>query len=134
MTQTSTIPVVGTFAFEEHDGNMFKIMTLEAMNLSDKLKSSLDDIAAGVGCNPDELYQIVWQVKLSGVCDICEIRQMAGLGIPVYAQLGKLFALPVSEIKTLADNRCIYFIDLEKAISRMTSEGGIFFGLGKRKY
>jgi hypothetical protein len=41
MSQSSTLPVVGTFAFEQHGDQLFKIMTIQKMENTTDLLSSL---------------------------------------------------------------------------------------------
>lgn len=41
MERTSTIPVVGAFAFERHGDDLFKVMTIEAMGNTTELLSTL---------------------------------------------------------------------------------------------
>lgn len=127
MSQISTIPVVGTFAFERHGNELFKVMTIEPMNdISEDLKTRLDRIAYHVFAKPEELHTIVRQAKLQGICMTTEIRQLASRGIPIYQALSSKIGVPVAELNAAAEQRLIRFLDLEMAIIRMTDTGSIF--------
>ena len=103
---------------------------MDTVNIN-KPKFSFDDIAIGVGACAADLEYIYQQIQNKGQVHSEDIRQFAGRGIPIYAELAKVLNTPISYISKEACAGHITIFHVEQSFIQMTSENGPFFGLHK---
>lgn len=94
---------------------------------------TLGDISAGTGKDFGDLAVIFGQVKAKGRLMGGELLQFSEAGVPMVAQLAKQFKVAESQIAKMSEQGRIKFADVEKALTAMSSEGGLFFDLMKRQ-
>ena len=87
----------------------------------------LGDVAAATGNQVGELSAIYGKVKANGRLMTEALDQFNDRGIPVGKALEEAFGKTGEEIRKMASAGQISFSDLQRAMIRMTSEGGIAF-------
>jgi len=91
--------------------------------------TKLGNIASGVGVPLNDLVYLYGTLRTQGTAMTKDIREFAGRGVPIIAELAKQFGVAESSIFKMAEQGKISFADIEKAFSTMTSAGGMFFNL-----
>lgn len=86
----------------------------------------LGDVAAGTGTEIKGLALAFGQVMTKGKLQTQEMYQMAERGVPIIAELSKMFGVSTKEIMKMVESGSVGFSDVQQAIKNMTSEGGIF--------
>jgi len=86
----------------------------------------LGDAAAGSNSRLIELVRIFTKVKGATIINREQINQFTDRSIPLMQELAKMFGKSTQEILAMATAGKISFDDMQKALGRMTSEGGIF--------
>lgn len=87
----------------------------------------LGDIAAGANVPLEDMTAIFGKAKAKGKAMTEELLQMSDRGIPIIDTLSRGLGKTGEEIFELASQGKISFEILQKALSSMTSKGGIFF-------
>lgn len=109
----------------------FKIQT-------DKLYDStkmLADISAGVGVDMDRLVLAYGQVASANYLRGTELRQFSEAGVNVLGELANYFTelqgrvVGVAEVFDMISRRMVSFKDVDAVLTRMTKEGGEFYGM-----
>ncbi|MBN2157926.1 MAG: tape measure protein [Spirochaetes bacterium] len=95
----------------------------------EKTLQMVGDVASGVGMKFNELSQIYGKNMTSGLVQTEDLNQLAGRGIPIYAELAKVFGKNSGEIRGMASTGQIKFEHLQKVFQNMTGEGGKYFGM-----
>lgn len=93
------------------------------------LMTRLGDVSAALGIPIGEMGDMYGKMKVSGRITMEDINQMAGRGIPIYKELGKVFGKSESEIRGMVESGKVGFPDVEKAFENMTNKGGMFAGM-----
>lgn len=109
------------------------VKQLLAFNISQdkalEVTRRLGDIASGTGTDLGGLAFVVGQVNAQGRAMTQDLNQFAARGIPIYEELGKVFGVNAGEVRKFAEQGKIGFKEVEKAITNLTDEGGMFFGM-----
>lgn len=89
----------------------------------------LGDIAAIVGTEKLPLIaKALTDVQSKHVLMAQEIKQFTDNGVPLYDLLAKSMGRPVEEIRKLATEHKLTFVEVEKALMDATKKGGIYYG------
>lgn len=88
----------------------------------------LGDVAAGSGSDIRNIALIFGQIRAAGRLTGERLLQLEERAIPVVRVLAETLGVAESEIRKLVFAGKIGFGDVEKALVRLTSEGGLFFG------
>jgi len=105
---------------------------VQAENLTPMMRM-VGDVASGVGMNFNELSQIMGKNLTQGKVQTEDLMQLAGRGVPIYAELAKVFNTTTDNIRNLASSGSIRFEHLQQAFQNMTSQGGRYFGMMDRQ-
>jgi len=89
----------------------------------------LGDVASGVSVPIGELIYLYGTLRTQGRAYAVDIRQFAGRGIPIYAELAKVLGINVDKVNEFVENGKVGFKEVEQAFKNMTSSGGLFAGL-----
>lgn len=102
-------------------------MKFSPNEVMDKVKM-LGDIAGGDAGRMESIQLALGQIKAKGVLHGSEFNQIAEAQVPILDYLAKIKNVGVDKIAKLTEDRKISYNDVEAALKKMTSEGGIFFG------
>lgn len=89
----------------------------------------LGDVASGVSAPIGDLIYLYGTLRSQGRAYAVDIRQFAGRGIPIYAELAKVLNVNVSEVSALVEAGRVGFPEIEQAFKNMTAAGSMFGGL-----
>jgi hypothetical protein len=89
----------------------------------------LGDVASGVSVPIGDLVYLYGTLRSQGRAYAVDIRQFAGRGIPIYAELAKVLGVGVGEVNNLVEAGKVGFPQVEQAFRNMTATGGMFGGL-----
>lgn len=89
----------------------------------------LGDVASGVSAPINDLVYLYGTLRTQGRAYAVDIRQFAGRGIPIYAELAKVLGVGVDKVQELVSAGKVGFPQVEQAFKNMTSGGGMFAGL-----
>ncbi|MCF2498404.1 tape measure protein [Dyadobacter chenhuakuii] len=89
----------------------------------------LGDVASGVSVPINDLIYLYGTLRSQGRAYAVDIRQFAGRGIPIYAELAKVLGVQKEEVNALVEAGKVGFPQVEQAFRNMTSAGGMFSGL-----
>lgn len=89
----------------------------------------LGDVASGVSVPINDLIYLYGTLRSQGRAYAVDIRQFAGRGIPIYAELAKVLKVQVGEVNALVEAGKVGFPQVEQAFRNMTSAGGMFNNL-----
>jgi hypothetical protein len=89
----------------------------------------LGDVASGVSVPIGDLVYLYGTLKTQGRAYAMDIRQFAGRGIPIYAELAKVLGVAKDEVVGLVSAGKVGFAEVEQAFKNMTASGGMFGGL-----
>ncbi|WP_250126031.1 tape measure protein [Chroococcidiopsis sp. CCMEE 29] len=109
-------------------GKKLVALGVEAENLIPTL-TNVGNIAAGLGIPFNELAEIYGKIKVQNRVFAEDINQLQGRGIPIVAELAKMYGKTNEEIRKLIEDGRIGFTQVEAAFGRLTGEGGKFNGL-----
>lgn len=101
---------------------------------ADKITNELEmlgNVASGVSVPLNDLIYLYGTLRSQGRAYTVDIRQFAGRGIPIYAELAKVLNVSVGEVNGLVEAGRVGFPEVEKAFQNMTNKGGTFFNLMK---
>ncbi len=87
------------------------------------------DVASGLGISLGELTEIYGKARTQNTLYNEDINQLAGRGIPVFEELGKILNVDTDQVKKLSSEGKITFPTLEQMFKNLTSEGGKFAGM-----
>jgi len=88
----------------------------------------IGDLAAAVGVSIDELTIPYGRLISTQKLTLIELDKFADRGINLYGKLSKATGISLKDIRDEISKGRIPFEEFTKALSEMTSEGGIFFG------
>ena len=74
----------------------------------------------------DNLSYVFLTMKIQGCAFKTDISQFMNLGVPMYTTLASILGLNLSEFGELLNTGSIPFNDVKKAITRLTSKGGLY--------
>lgn len=94
--------------------------------------SRLGDISIATGTDMDRLSLALGQVRTTGRLMGQELRQFTNAGVPILEYLAKTLQVTSAQVPQLVRQGKISYGDVASAINKMTSEGGIFFGMMDR--
>lgn len=89
----------------------------------------LGDVASGLSVPIGELVYLYGTLRTQGRAYAVDIRQFAGRGIPIYAELAKVLKVNKDEVNALVEAGKVGFPQVEQAFKNMTAAGGMFGGL-----
>ncbi|WFB67084.1 tape measure protein [Chryseobacterium sp. WX] len=89
----------------------------------------LANVASGVSGNIGDIAYVYGTLKTQGRAYTRDILQFTMRGIPLMDELAKVMNVNVSELKGLIEAGKVGFPEVEKAMNRLTSEGGKFNNL-----
>jgi len=89
----------------------------------------LGDIAVGTGMPINDLAAAYGAMRKEGEASKDQLEELAGKGIPIYAELGKILKISTEDVKYFAEAGKVGFNDMQQAFISLTSNGGMFEGL-----
>lgn len=89
----------------------------------------LGDIAAGLSIPLGDLVYLYGTTRAQGRLYTEDFNQFTSRGIPMIAELSKMFGVAESEVKGLVEAGKVGFPEVQKVIENLTNEGGKFGGL-----
>lgn len=92
-------------------------------------EAKLKSICVGLSLPYSDLSYIYKQLEYQGVVFTFDLHQLMARGIPIIAELNKVLDWPKEPIIQLAGQGKISFEHVDKAITNLTSEDGVFYGL-----
>lgn len=93
----------------------------------------LGNVAAGLSVPLDQLIRAYGQVKAKNKLMGDDMRQFTEAGVPMVAELAKVFNVTEAEVYKLVETGKVGFDDVKKVISNLTDEGGMFFNLMEKQ-
>lgn len=99
---------------------------------AEKIPATLNrigDVAAGLNIPFGELAEIYGKMRVQGRLQMEDINQLQGRGIPIVTELAKSYHVSGEQIRKMVEDGKIGFADMDKVLTRMTSQGGMFFGM-----
>lgn len=103
-----------------------------AENVVNELRM-LGNVASGVSQPLGDLVYLYGTLRSQGRAYAMDIRQFAGRGIPIYAELAKVMKINVDQVNDFVSAGKVGFPEVEKAFKNMTSDGGMFEGLMEKQ-
>nr|DAL72478.1 MAG TPA: Tape measure domain protein [Caudoviricetes sp.] len=103
-----------------------------AENIIGDLKM-LGNVASGVSAPLGDIVYLYGTLRSQGRAYAVDIRQFAGRGIPIYAELAKVLKVNVDQVNELVSAGKVGFPEVEQAFKNMTSGGGMFEGLMEKQ-
>lgn len=103
-----------------------------AENIIGDLKM-LGNVASGVSAPLGDIVYLYGTLRSQGRAYAMDIRQFAGRGIPIYAELAKVLKVNVDQVNELVSAGKVGFPEVEQAFKNMTSGGGMFEGLMEKQ-
>ncbi len=100
---------------------------VDADQITPKLRR-IGDISALLNQPIGEMATLFGKAKVAGVLMSEDINQFTERGVPLIGQLAKQFGVAEVQVKKLASEGKISFGDLDKALTSLTDEGGMFAG------
>jgi tape measure domain-containing protein len=91
--------------------------------------SAIGDVAAGLSIPLGELSEIYGKARVQGTLYAEDLNQLAGRGIPIFEELGKVMNVNAGQVKKLGSEGKISFDMLDQVFKNLTSDGGKFSGL-----
>jgi hypothetical protein len=88
----------------------------------------LGDVASGAGAEITELTIPFGRLVASQKLTLIELDKFADRGINIFKELSDQTGISMGNIRKAVTDNKIPFSEFEKALSSMTSEGGMFFG------
>lgn len=104
----------------------------QAENIIGDLKM-LGNVASGVSAPLGDIVYLYGTLRSQGRAYAVDIRQFAGRGIPIYAELAKVLKVNVDQVNELVSAGKVGFPEVEQAFKNMTSGGGMFEGLMEKQ-
>lgn len=89
----------------------------------------LGDVASGTGQQIGDLVYLYGTLRMQGRAYLMDIRQFAGRGIPIYAELAKVLGVAEGKVNELVSAGKVGFPEVEQAFKNMTTAGGMYGGL-----
>lgn len=109
-------------------GKQLTAFGVSAQNIIPTL-TKLGDIASGLNIPLGELSDIYGKIKTSNRIMGDDLRQLGGRGIPIVAELAKVFGVTESQVYKLAEDGKIGFKQFNDVIVNLTKSGSKFGGL-----
>lgn len=103
-----------------------------AENIIGDLKM-LGNVASGVSAPLGDIVYLYGTLRSQGRAYAVDIRQFAGRGIPIYAELAKVLKVNIDQVNELVSAGKVGFPEVEQAFKNMTSGGGMFEGLMEKQ-
>ena len=94
-----------------------------------KTLTRLGDIASGLSIPLGDLTYLYGTTRTQGRLFAQDLNQFVGRGIPLIKLLADQFNVAESEVKKLVEQGKVGFPEVEKAINKLTDQGGMFAGL-----
>ena len=94
-----------------------------------KTLTMLGNVASGVSAPLGDIIYLYGTLQTQGRAYAVDIRQFAGRGIPIYAELAKVLGVTKDKVSELVEAGQVGFPQVEKAFQNMTSSGGMFYNL-----
>lgn len=104
----------------------------QAENIIGDLKM-LGNVASGVSAPLGDIVYLYGTLRSQGRAYAVDIRQFAGRGIPIYAELAKVLKVNIDQVNDLVSAGKVGFPEVEQAFKNMTSGGGMFEGLMEKQ-
>lgn len=101
---------------------------VSAEEVQEKLRA-IGDVASGLSIPLGELSEIYGKARVQGTLYAEDLNQLAGRGIPIFEELGKVMNVNAGQVKKLGSEGKISFDMLDKVFQNLTKEGGKFAGL-----
>jgi len=89
----------------------------------------LGDVASGVTQPIGDLIYLYGTLRTQGRAYAVDIRQFAGRGIPIYAELAKVLKINEDQVISFVEAGKVGFKEVEQAFRNMTGVGGMFNNL-----
>lgn len=99
-----------------------------ASQVTNELRT-LGDVAAGTSTPLGDLVYLYGTLRTQGRAYAVDIRQFAGRGIPIYAELAKVLKINTDEVNKFVEDGKVGFKEVQQAFANMTGQGGLFFNL-----
>jgi tape measure domain-containing protein len=112
----------------QESAKMLLAFGTEAEDVIDVLRR-LGDLSAGVGAPLKELTYLYGTSRTQGRLFAADINQFTSRGIPIIQALADTMGVAQSEIRGMVEEGKVGFPELEKAIAKLTDQGGKFSGL-----
>ena len=130
MSQITRTAAVTPFGLQDVAGGAKQLLAYGVS--ADKVNETLvrlGDIAAGLSIPLNDLVYLYGTTMAQGQMFTEDLKQFQGRGIPMAAELAKVFGTTENQVRKLVSEGKVGFAEMEKAIVSMTSEGGKFGGL-----
>jgi len=129
MTELNSFAASTPFEFPElaDAGKKLLAFGFDANSIVPNL-TKLGDISSGLGIPIGELSELYGKARVQGRLYMEDINQLTGRGIPIIGELAKQFKVSEGEVRNLVETGKIGFPELEKAVTNMTTSGGMFEG------
>lgn len=89
----------------------------------------LGDTAAATGTPLEQIAYAYGQVRTAWQLYGSELRQFIQAGVPLLAELAKMYGVTEAQAKKMVEDWKVWFNDVQEAFKRMTSEWGKFFNM-----
>jgi tape measure domain-containing protein len=117
-----------SFEAVESAARTLKGFGIEAEDIIPTL-GKLGDVSQGNSESLSHLALVFGQVKAQGKAMAQDLYQFVNAGIPIFDMLAKSMGVSAGEVKALGAEGKLTFEEIEKAITKATSSGGMFEGM-----
>jgi len=105
---------------------------IEATKIPSYMKA-IGDVASGTNVPIEEMSQIFMKVTNKGKMMAEELNQFSERGVPLMAELSKMYGITRAEVFKLAETGAITSDVMNQAFTNMTSDGGIFHDMMQKQ-
>ena len=138
--QIKQFAVVSPFNFKDliSQAKQLAAYSVPSQNIFTDLKK-LGDVAAGTGSDMSRLILAYGEVNTQTVLNGRVLRQFTQTGVPLVEELAKHFTKLKGEVVSTGDvfdmvsKKQVSFEDVDRALTKMTSKGGMFFQMQEKQ-
>jgi tape measure domain-containing protein len=105
---------------------------IEATKIPSYMKT-IGDVASGTNVPIEEMSQIFMKVTNKGKLMAEELNQFSERGVPLMAELAKMYGVSRAEVYKLAETGAITSDVMNQAFTNMTTDGGIFHDMMQKQ-
>lgn len=105
---------------------------IEATKIPSYMKA-IGDVASGTNVPIEEMSQIFMKVTNKGKMMAEELNQFSERGVPLMAELAKMYGVSRAEVFKLAETGAITSDVMNQAFTNMTADGGIFHDMMQKQ-
>lgn len=99
----------------------------------ENIESRIEDIAVGLSVPSEKIKLVYDNVKLKGIMQVDDLRQLYEIGMPIVRELCALYGKSTNEVMIMVKNGEVDFKHFGAIFLCLTNEGGMFYELKKKQ-